>query len=95
MRNVVTNGKPGTAMTAWKTQLDAKEIEAVVDYIRTTFMPVALDPALQRGRSLYARNCMVCHGERGQGAGTASVGPIPPRDFTTLEARQLPPPPSQ
>ena len=86
MLTIVTHGKPGTAMTAWTTQLEAKEIEAVVDYIRKTFMQVALDPRLQRGRSLYAQNCMVCHGDRGQGA-TGSAGLIPPRDFTTPQAR--------
>ena len=38
MINSVTHGRPGTAMTAFATQLDNKEIEAVVDYIRHTFM---------------------------------------------------------
>ncbi len=84
---IVTGGKPGTAMTAWRTQLDAPEIEAVVDYVRTTFMQVALDPRLQRGRSLYAQNCMVCHGDHGQGASGSAGGLVPPRDFTTPQAR--------
>jgi len=34
--NVALKGKPGTAMTAWSTQLEPKEINAVVDYIRKT-----------------------------------------------------------
>ena len=34
----VTNGRPGTAMTAYKTQLSADEIASVVDYIRDAFM---------------------------------------------------------
>jgi len=86
MLTIVTHGKSGTAMTPWKTQLDTKEIAAVVDYIRATFMQVALDPKLQRGKTVYAQNCMVCHGDRGQGA-PSSPGLIPPRDFTTPQAR--------
>lgn len=86
MLTIVKYGKSGTAMTAWKTQLDDQEIEAVVDYVRKTFMQVALDPRLQRGRAIYAQNCMVCHGDRGQGANII-VGLIPPRDFTTPQAR--------
>lgn len=35
---IVANGKPGTAMTAWKTQLNEREIAAVVDYITTAFV---------------------------------------------------------
>lgn len=86
MLTIVTHGKPGTAMTAWKTQLDAKEIVAVVDYIRATFMQIYQDPKLQRGKTVFAQNCMVCHGDRGQGA-PSSTGLIPPRDFTTPQAR--------
>jgi mono/diheme cytochrome c family protein len=86
MLTIVTHGKPGTAMTSWKTQLNEAEIAAVVDYIRKTFMQVALDSRLQRGRSLYAQNCMVCHGDRGQGA-SSQAGLNPPRDFTTPQAR--------
>jgi len=37
----VTNGRPGTAMMPWKTRFSAPEIEALVDYVRTTFMKPA------------------------------------------------------
>lgn len=82
----ITHGKPGTAMMAWKTQLTEKEIEALVDYIRDNFMQVALDPRLIRGRQLYAHNCAVCHGDRGQGA-PAAVGVKSPRDLSSPQAR--------
>jgi len=83
----VTYGKAGTAMVAWKTQLSDREIEAVVDYIRQYFMIVALDPRLQRGKILYAHNCAVCHGERGQGSTHAVGGPQPPRDLASPQSR--------
>lgn len=86
MITIITHGKPGTAMTPWKSQLNDKEIAALTDYIRATFMQVTLDPKLQRGRVVYAQNCMVCHGERGQGA-PSNAGLIPPRDFTTPQSR--------
>ncbi|MBI2509228.1 MAG: c-type cytochrome [Betaproteobacteria bacterium] len=38
---ITREGKPGTAMVGWKTQLRDAEIEAVVDYIRSSFMRAA------------------------------------------------------
>lgn len=38
MIEIVTHGKPGTAMVSWTTQLTKPEIEAVVDYVIATFM---------------------------------------------------------
>jgi mono/diheme cytochrome c family protein len=94
MLHVVANGQPGTAMVGWKTQLDARQIETVVDYIRATFMrPVAghdvpADAGLERGRAVYARTCSVCHGDKGNGASWAAANMRqPPRDFTNPEAR--------
>ena len=34
----VTNGKPGTAMVGWKTQLNEREIAALSDYVFTAFV---------------------------------------------------------
>jgi len=34
----VTNGKPGTAMVSWKTQLNEREIAALADYVFSTFV---------------------------------------------------------
>lgn len=95
MLHVVANGQPGTAMVGWKTQLDGRRIEAVVDYIRASFMrplaghDVPAGAGLERGRAVYARTCSVCHGDKGNGASWAAANMRqPPRDFTNPEARR-------
>ena len=87
MITIISHGKPGTAMVGWKTQLSNKEIESLTDYIRNTFMIVALDPKLQKGKALYARNCMACHGARGQGSAAPIGGSVPARDLASPQAR--------
>lgn len=42
---IVRDGKPGTAMVGWKTQLSEKEIEQVVDFLRSAFMGLGPQPA--------------------------------------------------
>jgi cytochrome c oxidase cbb3-type subunit III len=44
MVDSVTNGRPGTAMMAFATRLSAAEIGAVVDFIRSEFMPAGIAP---------------------------------------------------
>lgn len=87
MITIITHGKPGTAMVGWKTQLNTAEIEGLTDYIRKTFMIVALDPKLQRGKSLYAQNCITCHGPQGQGSNLPIGGSKPVRDLASPQAR--------
>lgn len=85
MIGVTRDGKPGTAMVGWKTQLSERDIAGVVDYIRSAFMQA--DGG--RGRALYSQNCSVCHGDRGQGALWAAGNMArPPRDFSTPAARK-------
>lgn len=83
----VREGRPGTAMSAWKTQLTDPEIEAVVDYIREVFMRPVAGGEAGEGASLYAANCSVCHGDQGQSAMWAANNMQPvPRDFTSERA---------
>ena len=84
----VTNGKAGTAMTAWKSQLKPQQIEAIVDYVRNTFMLASTAADNSRGRNVFSKNCSVCHGEKGDGKSRAqnSLNP-PPRDFTLPSAK--------
>lgn len=90
MLAITREGKAGTAMVGWGTQLSAAEVAAVVDYIRNTFMRVALDPRLQRGKQVYLEKCVLCHGERGNGAGQAVTPGMgkPPADLSTPQARK-------
>jgi len=81
----VHNGRPGTAMAAWKTQLTEPEIESVVDYIRGTFMRLDSKTTAGRGHHVYIEYCSVCHGDRGNGAMWGKLQP-PPRDFTSPKA---------
>lgn len=42
-----------------------------------------LDGDAQRGQAVYARTCVLCHGEKGNGNGKLAAGLNPkPRDFT-------------
>jgi cbb3-type cytochrome c oxidase subunit III len=91
MIHSVTNGRPGTAMIAWKTELSPAEIEGVVDYVRTTFMHLGNQAAAERtkpsaalltstGGVIYMQACVLCHGETGARQTVGNMNP-PPRDF--------------
>lgn len=85
----VTHGRPGTAMVAFEGRLSEREIESIVDYIRTEFMP---KPKAKRaageslGKAIYTQHCAVCHGDKGSGAmwTQASLNPAP-RNFTAVD----------
>lgn len=85
MIHAVTNGKLGTAMTSWKTQLSAPQIAAVVDYVRSTFMQDIIEQRLSQGRLVYGHNCASCHGNRGQGV-KSSFFTAAPRSFLSSKA---------
>ena len=77
----VANGKPGTAMTSWKTRLNPAQTEAVVDYVRNRFMQDAIETYSSSGRMAYAHYCKSCHGEQGQGV-LAEGLTVAPRSFS-------------
>jgi cbb3-type cytochrome c oxidase subunit III len=86
----VTEGRPGTAMTGWSKRISAEEIEAVVDHIRNNFMPAVTTETVLTGRRVFAENCSVCHGDRGQGAMWARSGLNPaPANFTDPAVKNL------
>ena len=85
---VARDGKPGTAMAGWKTRLKASEVEALVDYIRDSFVQPQTSVAFSRGRTVYMRMCVSCHGAHGQGVVWAAGNVLkPPRAFGSAGAR--------
>ncbi len=81
--NVITEGRPGTAMPAW-TFLSARDVANVISYIRSwqKAPSVALSTATRPGQAdfgqvLFAKNCASCHGPQGGGdIGTQIANPI-------------------
>lgn len=90
MLDGVLNGRPGTAMAAWRHQLSDVEAQGIVDFIRNVLMrPIASESA-EEARRLYAENCSVCHGDDGKGAKWTLRNMSPaPRNFTLPEAATL------
>lgn len=77
----IKHGRPGTAMVSYSTQLSERDIDRLADYVLTQF--VRRDATGDsRGRQIYAANCSVCHGDRGEGAAWAGANMTrPPRNF--------------
>jgi len=76
-------GRPGTQMPTWDLRaggLLPEEIAAVADYLRAGVpqLKLAAVPALpgdiDRGRSLYLRNCAGCHGHQGRAGIAPEIG---------------------
>ena len=97
MIEIISNGKPGTAMMGFSAQLSDQQIGRLADYIRTRFMPDITGQSMvsqngSTGQSIYALTCSVCHGEDGSGAvwGRTSLNP-PPVNFRLQDrVRDLP-----
>ncbi|MEN8205563.1 MAG: c-type cytochrome [Pseudomonadota bacterium] len=84
---IIKDGKPGTAMTPWKSQLNDSQVESLVDYIQSHFMQLpGSSTAVDNGKTIYASTCSVCHGDDGAGAvwGRTSLNP-PPVNFTRTD----------
>lgn len=88
--SAIKYGRPGTAMVGYSTQLSDRDIERLADHVLATFVRREAGTgagADTRGRQLYAANCSVCHGDRGQGAAWAGANMArPPRNFAAAGA---------
>jgi cytochrome c oxidase cbb3-type subunit III len=85
LREAIKNGRNSTTMSAWSTDrggpLSPEDIEEVIKFLRTwrKGAPVTLDERplggeLPRAESLFARECVRCHGERGVGGPNVHIG---------------------
>src|SRR5438445_1028035 len=76
LSSVLWNGVSGSAMPPWR-QLPTEDLRALVAYIHSLHLPTAA-PSTQEatdlnvGKFLFAANCGVCHGDAGEGNGTAA-----------------------
>ena len=90
MIDAVVNGHEPEVRSAWSDNNSAERAASVVEFIREAFMLPAPVADASAGRSIYAKSCSVCHGERGDGASWAknSLNP-PPRSFTDGTAQTI------
>ncbi len=86
LSQILWNGKRGTAMPAWRS-LPQPDLSALAAYVQSlhgeTNAGNILPESLQRGNQVFQQNCAPCHGEAGDGRGTAASTLIPaPANFT-------------
>jgi mono/diheme cytochrome c family protein len=84
LEQTLWNGVAGTAMPAWRDH-PLSDLAALAVAVRTLHAPSPETPAAlaEQGAQAYAQHCVQCHGERGDGRGTAADAlAIAPADFT-------------
>lgn len=92
LAEVLWNGRPGTSMPAWR-DLSKIELADVIAFIGGLHapeppMPTTTD-ALARGATVYAQNCIACHGVDGHGNGPAAHVFLPrPANFTRIRPKR-------
>ncbi|MBI4269805.1 MAG: c-type cytochrome [Candidatus Rokubacteria bacterium] len=92
MYSAIKLGRPGTAMGGHGELLTPAEIIDVMRYLRTLVQP--LPPGMTQarldvvvGERIYRQDCVVCHGEQGNGQTPVGQHLMPrPADFTRLSA---------
>jgi cytochrome c oxidase cbb3-type subunit 2 len=62
----------------------AGTVAALSSRVRVQQGDPAPQPSASRGRQVYEKHCVECHGESGKGDGPAAMTLVPhPRDFTS------------
>ena len=84
----IKNGRKGTAMVAWGSLFSDQKIGQLADYISNSMMLSSRGEKASLGRRIFADNCSVCHGDKGNTAVWAQSGLTPPpRNFTSERAK--------
>lgn len=89
MDAIIREGKAGTAMVGWKTQLTPAESRALAQHVRAQYVEKSGTEGAQRGRMLYGHFCAKCHGGTGRGieaAAVAATGAPAAPDLTKAKA---------
>ena len=88
MYRTIKEGKPGTAMAAWKQILTETEIGDLIDYVHGFSSPRRAAPfsaerlSVEVGRRIYEKECASCHGVDGRAdTEVAKVLNPPPSKF--------------
>ncbi len=89
LRQTLWNGVRGAPMPSWR-KLPLRDLSAVAAYVQsvhsTTNSGTIVPESLARGKGLYEKNCLSCHGSTGDGKGpvAATLAP-PPSNFKTIQ----------
>lgn len=98
LKQIITNGRPGTAMPAWAESrggpLTDKQVDVLVNGIYANWGGAAAPPGApayaearagdpSRGKALFVRSCFMCHGQG------AAVGPVTKPNYLQLVSNQV------
>lgn len=88
IRDAIERGRPGTPMPTWGLQyggpLNIQQVDFLVAYIYSIQEPFPAE-RLTDGAGIFAKNCAICHGDRGEGG----TGPNLQVAFQRLTADQV------
>lgn len=90
LRNTLHQGRPGRVMPAFPALSD-NQAEAIITHIRgwsdqpaPVYVKTPLKGDADQGRTLFAKHCAACHGERGQGGSGTGVTFSRPRESPVM-----------
>lgn len=90
LEKTIRLGRPGRIMPAF-TKLSNSEVKAIVKYIRSwapgkpfKYSNKKIKGNIKHGEKIYAKNCAVCHGVKGEGGKGTGVTFSRPRDLSII-----------